>query len=567
MLGRWGSGTGINLSIQTPVANYMRADNIDLAHELRIGVTRKCGRPLPIVISVDQGEELLMDAGGEGASERLLFWQVLKNVLASGKNIFLVTTVRQGLYHDFVRRLPSEFRPERFPLQPLTKDRYEEIIERPLDRPEFGERKLDATLIELLVRDVLNPKLRNPLPLLAFTLQRLWDTTTDNPIRAMHYKGLAHSLVQATDQAIDQLAGNLFGKVADTYDERRAKTLKELSNFLFRHFISVDQHKNPISRREYKENFSGRYAEEILKSLRASRIVVEGYRAGGDVGGDTNEPYELAHEGLIDEWEWLKGELESRKEDFILRARLENSASIWIAEREDPGSAVLGRGDWNKVVEISAGDVSKFSEMFEAKTGAKIEKFVQRFVLACEAADAGKRAEADKRVAAVRKQARGWMIVSLVVAAALGYSVWREYDRIEMNELAAASQAAEAADAERRGAEAESARINALRDGAQGCWSAQARPTSGGCWNFTIAQDVSGNLAFTCVGDSPESIVLSGDSLVRDGGESLTPIGGALISQRDGAVVNHYKRCDAETQAEIQQYLQARAQLRAASTP
>jgi hypothetical protein len=193
------------------VAGRLAAPSQDGGGSLQVlidEVRLRVGQPEAAVLLVlDQMEELL---GLSEAQARGRFLNVLRHALKHGNGRFLVLATLRSEYLGEVQLLPFLTTPSPLSyreqtLDPVPLDRLEAIIREPGRRwpqpVEFADR-----LVERMVRDTGT---RDALPLLAFTLNRLWRNTparADGMFQLEEYEclgGLEVSVQTAADEALD----------------------------------------------------------------------------------------------------------------------------------------------------------------------------------------------------------------------------------------------------------------------------------------------------------------------------------------------------------------------------
>ena len=133
------------------------------------------GRPPTIVLSIDQGEELFL---AEAQDEAQPFLAILRDLLVSdAPSVIAVFTIRSDNYErlqeakelEGVEKVP-------FDLGPMPKGSYAEVIRGPARRLDGTARafKIDDGLVDALLSDIEAGGAKDALPLLAFTLERLY---------------------------------------------------------------------------------------------------------------------------------------------------------------------------------------------------------------------------------------------------------------------------------------------------------------------------------------------------------------------------------------------------------
>jgi hypothetical protein len=128
-----------------------------------------------LVLAIDQGEELFRT---DGASESTALLNLLRELLADDAPALLViVTIRSDAYEQLQTAKALEgVTQQTLSLTPMPRGAYQAVIEGPAARLKESERPLvvDPTLTQALLSDIEEGGGRDALPLLAFTLERLY---------------------------------------------------------------------------------------------------------------------------------------------------------------------------------------------------------------------------------------------------------------------------------------------------------------------------------------------------------------------------------------------------------
>jgi hypothetical protein len=340
---------------------------VALAHEVR-KITMPDAPPPAPVLAVDQAEELFANADKEESNHFLRVLCLLlrppeetgaKNVGLTAPLIVVVTIRADSM--DVLLHATAEVglqAPLLFPLPPLAREAYRDIIVKPAEVAQRAGLRLsiDEDLVDALVRDSDGA---DALPLLAFTLKQLladYRLGSEARLTLAQYKdsgGVGGALAQRLRAA--QRAARL--------DNPNGDALKRL-------FIPMlttwdDEATPPGAKRlvvREAELFAGERAKLrwLADSLVEERLLT---RSGGDEGGVT---LEVAHEALLRQpplSTWLE-----ESEDFLIwRKRLARAREAFEANER---GLLIGRElqiarDWVDAVaedEIAAKDRSFIAE-------------------------------------------------------------------------------------------------------------------------------------------------------------------------------------------------------------
>ncbi len=129
-----------------------------------------------LVLSIDQAEELFL---AEAQGEARTFLTLLREfALADDPELIAVFTIRSDNYGSLQAAPELEgLRQHTFSLPPMPKDSYAEVVKGPIRRLDGTARaiRIDDALVDALLADIEAGGAKDALPLLAFTLERLYE--------------------------------------------------------------------------------------------------------------------------------------------------------------------------------------------------------------------------------------------------------------------------------------------------------------------------------------------------------------------------------------------------------
>ncbi|BDL38612.1 TIR domain-containing protein [Methylorubrum sp. GM97] len=291
-------------------------------------------RPL-LVLPIDQGEELFL---GEGAHEGGALLALLRDlVLEDAPALAVVLTIRS----DAFERLQLAPALEGIALQtmtfgPMPRGIYSTIIEGPADRMREADRRLvvEPALTRALLDDLEAGGGRDALPLLAFTLERLWrEYGGSGRLALADYEqlGRVRGSIEAGVQEVLRQASNDPRLPRD-----REAQLALLRRGLIPWLAGIDPDTGSPRRRVARRSEIPAEAVVLVDLLVEARLLSTDTDAAGEA---TVEP---AHEALLRQWGLLQGWLE---EDFAALTALEGvgrAAREWEANAR--GEAWLAHG-------------------------------------------------------------------------------------------------------------------------------------------------------------------------------------------------------------------------------
>jgi len=296
------------------------------------------GKPPALILSIDQGEELFL---AEAQVEAKPFLSLLRDLLITdAPAIIAVFTIRTDNYERL--QLAKELegvRQDTLSLPPMPKGSYAEVIKGPARRLEGTKRPLgiEEGLVEELLADIETGGAKDALPLLAFTLERLYgEYHRGGTLRLSHYEALGR--VKGSIEAAVERA--LQAADADPAIPRdRAARLALLRRGLIPWLAGIDPDTGAPRRRVARLSEIPAEARPLIQHLVEQRLLAT------DVNKKTGEAtIEPAHEALLRQWDLLDRCL---KEDAGLLAVLEgvkrasrdwdknNRDRAWLAHAAD----------------------------------------------------------------------------------------------------------------------------------------------------------------------------------------------------------------------------------------
>jgi WD40 repeat protein len=200
------------------------------------------------------------------------------------------------------------------PLPALTREGLRRALVEPAGKR--GYRFDDDALIEEMVGYVEGE--RAALPMLAFTVSRLWEK------RDRDGKLLTH-------QAYEEIGGvaGALAQHAETTLERIGSERHDVVREIFRNLVTAQGTRAVIDREELLSAFPDRFvAEEVLRKLGEARLLTF-YEVEGREGEPGHHRVEVAHESLLKAWPRLVRWQTQDEEGALLRDQLKQAAHLW----------------------------------------------------------------------------------------------------------------------------------------------------------------------------------------------------------------------------------------------
>ncbi len=279
----------------------------------------------PVVLVVDQFEEIFTLCTDEKA--RLAFLSnLLTLVQAPGPRHTVILTMRTD-FESFVARVPTflpHFEAALLRVTPLNAAELRAVIEKPAA---IAGLKFETGVVDALVQDVLGEPAA--LPLLQFTLLKLWKNRARNRITWESYKQLGGGRL-ALARSADQLYANLIPE--------EQVTARRILLRLVRPGEGLEVTSNRVRQQVFYQTGEARdRVDRVLGKLVDADLL---RLTMGERPEDTQ--VEVAHEALVRNWPRLVGWLEDDRERIRERLRVTEAAEQWLKLGRDPGALLRG---------------------------------------------------------------------------------------------------------------------------------------------------------------------------------------------------------------------------------
>ena len=283
-----------------------------------------------LILSIDQAEELFL---AEAQDEAQPFLALVRHLLNEDvPAIIAVFTIRSDNYERL--QLAKELegvRQDMLSLPPMPKGSYTEVVKGPARRLEGTTRalKIEDGLVEALLADIEAGGAKDALPLLAFTLERIYgEYHAGGTLKLSHYNDLGR-MTGSIEAAVERA---FKAADADTAIPRDlVARLALLRRGLIPWLAGIDPDTGAPRRRVARLSEIPTETRPLIQHLVEQRLLAT------DVAMDTGEKtIEPAHEALLRQWGLLQGWL---TEDAGLLAVLEGvkrASHDWAANARDP---------------------------------------------------------------------------------------------------------------------------------------------------------------------------------------------------------------------------------------
>lgn len=357
-----------------------------LLNAVRAAVGEGAGQRAVLLV-VDQLEELLTTSDAAAAAR---FVRLLRAALADDAcDLYCLATLRADYLaalqaHPLWREMP--FR--EMSLGPMMPRHFAEIISKPA---RVAGIELESGLVETMVQDTGTA---DALPLLAFTLNRLWrDFGDDGLITLAEYTERIGGLEGAIRQEADAVLAALKPTRVQINDLRNA----------FRHMVRVDQD-GQYTRRAVRWLDVPEAIHPLMEAFVKARLLVSG-QEDAPPGGDSARTLEVAHEALFRAWDRLKRWLDEDRAFLLWRQHMRHEAEAWQRTPGDQGLLLRG----GPLAEASRWQKERDSELGEA---------LSAFIVASK--------EAAQRALRRRRALEAGIALGLVAVSWLGAELWQQ---------------------------------------------------------------------------------------------------------------------------------------------
>ncbi len=381
-----------------------------------------------LILSIDQAEELF---NAEGLAEAEDFLRLLNDLVTTDDPaVTAVFTIRSDQYEKLqtVETLTG-LRQQTYSLPPLPKGVYGHVIKGPARRLAGTERQLvvEEALTEALLRDVEMGAGKDALPLLSFTLERLFrEYGGDGSLKLSEYQklgGVRGSIEAAVEQAL--VAANSNPAIPTDHKARMALIRRGLIPWL----AGVDPETGAPRRRIARKSDIPPEALPLVELLVDQRLLAVDVEEA--TGGTTIEP---AHEALLRQWGLLEGWLEEDFEDLSTAEGVRRAVRDWDANAKDPEWIAHFGGRLELAEAVAAR--ADFSDLFSATD--------REYLAASRRAENARRDEANRAAQRLQKRTMAGLVVAVVLAvtaAVFGQQAFKQSRIAEDERLRAVTQA------------------------------------------------------------------------------------------------------------------------------
>jgi WD40 repeat protein len=371
-------------------------------------------RPPVIVLAIDQGEELFLT---DGASESSSLLNHLRDLLSRDDPALLVIiTIRSDAYEQLQTVKALEGLPQHpLSLAPMPRGAYQAVIEGPAFRLKETNRPLaiEPALTQALLSEIDDGGGRDALPLLAFTMERLYlEYAARGRLTLKDYDALGRikgSIEAAVERAFR--AADNDANIPHDQDARLALLRRGLIPWL----AGIDPDSGNSRRQKARSSEIPEEARPLINLLVEQRLL------STDISDDTGEiTIEPAHEALLRQWGALQRWLQ---EDF---AALTNLETVKRAARDWAANA--NGDDWLAHRAGRLEDAERLLKRFDL--AGNLGVLEHAYLVACRDAEEAARKEKtlalQRRLQLQRRLSIGTALAALIMAVVGAAAYWQK---------------------------------------------------------------------------------------------------------------------------------------------
>jgi WD40 repeat protein/uncharacterized cupredoxin-like copper-binding protein/energy-coupling factor transporter ATP-binding protein EcfA2 len=372
--------------------------------------------PTTAVLIVDQFEETFTLC--QNPAIRQPFLDSLLHVCQHPDTQHRVILTMRSDFETFVARVESfhtAFEQAQMRVTPLSADEMREAIEKPAEKVGL---KFEQGVVEELLQDILGEPAA--LPLLQFTLWKLWQNRERNRVTMATYRKLGGGR-KALSTSADAFYNNLIPE--------EQVTARRILLQMVRPGQGLEVTSNRIPKQSlYRTGEAQERIDRVLDTLIAERLVRLTAR---DVLSD--EQVEVAHEALVRNWPLLVDWLEEERAILVQLRRWEDRVADW---------ETLGRGESGLLDAGELSEVERQIDTFQTRGigySKRLEKFVQQSKVVLDA-EQRKEEQRQKRKFQMVTSAIIVLIVLLALTSWFGWQASVERDRANAQQQTAEAE-------------------------------------------------------------------------------------------------------------------------------
>ncbi len=272
-----------------------------------------------VILVVDQFEEVFTLC--KDLVEREQFCEcLLVGVEKTKGKLCLILAMRADFFGKCLEReysgLGKKIQENLVSVTPMNREQLRKAIAEPAQKVNLS---VEEVLIERMLRDIEGAP--GSLPLLEYTLTRLWKQKTDNQLQLSTYEQLGG------------IGGTLNRRATEVYEQLSAGE-QQIAKQIFLCLTQLGEGTEDTRRRVLKpELMTDKYPqsalEKVIQLLAKEKLIVTSEQAGkGDVAQRV-VVIDVAHEALIRHWQQLQRWLDENRDALRKQREIEEDAQTW----------------------------------------------------------------------------------------------------------------------------------------------------------------------------------------------------------------------------------------------
>ncbi|NET03135.1 MAG: hypothetical protein F6K16_00050 [Symploca sp. SIO2B6] len=283
-------------------------------------------------IFIDQFEELFTTSNPDQRDCFITSLRHLCEKRSSDRTLKIVATMRA----DFLDRLDSAPANHLAKVtqkhRPLITQMHPDELRQAIEQPAAHNGVVyEAGLVKTIIKDVQGQA--GYLPLLQYTLNRLWETEQHTPAFQQERMLYTHTYLQ-----LGGVRGTLQRHVDNIYGQLQQEGKHLVTQRIFLKLVGIEKNAEsgtewkPVRRRANQSEFNDLQEKTVLAQLVDQKLIV----SNRDVFSQSQEStFEIAHEILLTSWTTLNSWIKENRQGIALRSRLNEDVKLWQAKRAD----------------------------------------------------------------------------------------------------------------------------------------------------------------------------------------------------------------------------------------
>ena len=268
-----------------------------------------------VVIVIDQFEEVFTLCEDVGKREQFLSCLLEAAEKLKGK-LCLILAMRADFLGKCLEReysgLGKKIQENLICVIPMNRKQLQKAIALPA-------KKVSLEVEEELIQRMLNEIEGSPgsLPLLEYTLTRLWEERSDNQLKLTTYQNMGG------------IGGTLDSRATEVYEQFSPEE-QQIAKLIFLNLTQLGEGTEDTRRRVKKtelvtEKYPETTLEKVIQKLADEKLIVT----------SENNVIDVAHEALIRHWTQLRKWLEENRDALGKQRKIEEEAKYWVEKGKD----------------------------------------------------------------------------------------------------------------------------------------------------------------------------------------------------------------------------------------